>query len=45
VNWLTLKKICDDLSTLKIKTLSAAGPVVSFLRPRDRTIAVVRGEA
>ena len=32
-----LKKICDELSTLKIKTLSAAQPVASFLRPGDRT--------
>jgi hypothetical protein len=37
VNWLTLKKICDELSTLSIKTLSAAQPVASFLRPGDRT--------
>src|SRR4028118_1605185 len=32
-----LEKICDELSTLSIKTLSAARPVASFLRPGDRT--------
>jgi hypothetical protein len=33
VNWLTIKKICDDLSTLKIKTLSAASETESWLNP------------